>query len=192
MLELQELLDEWLISCWLNRPHDGLRDPQHPGRAFTPNEKYAALVEAAGYVPVALGPEDYIELLPAQWRAVNAYGIKLIRRSYDSDKLNPLRLQPSGVREKKNLWEIRHDPYDVSRVFVRGRDGWITVFWKHLDRVPMPFGELPSSRNAPRSRSCCRTTRGGHWVRMTGSTTTRRGWRTTRSFWWWPLPPSSR
>lgn len=142
MLELQELLDEWLVAFWLNRPHDGLRDPQHPGRAFTPNEKYAALVEAAGYVPVALGPNDYIELLPAQWRAVNAYGIKLNRRSYDSEELNPLRMQPSGVREKNNLWEIRHDPYDVSRVFLRGPDGWITVFWKHLDRVPMPFGEL--------------------------------------------------
>jgi hypothetical protein len=142
MLELQELLDEWLIACWMNRPHDGLRDPHHPGRAFTPNEKYAALVEAAGYVPVALGAEDYLELLPAQWRAVNAYGIKLHRRTYDSEALNPLRLQPSGVREKKNLWEIHHDPYDVSRIFVRGPDGWITVFWKHLDRVPMPFGEL--------------------------------------------------
>ena len=77
MAELQELLDEWLIAFWLNRPHDGLRDPEHPGRAFTPNEKYAALVEAAGYVPVALGPDDYIELLPAAWRAVNAYGIRL-------------------------------------------------------------------------------------------------------------------
>jgi transposase InsO family protein len=142
MAELQELLDEWLIACWLNRPHDGLRDPEHPGRAFTPNEKYAALVETAGYVPVALGPDDYIELLPAAWRAVNAYGIKLRRRSYDSEQLNPLRLQPSGVREKKNLWEIRHDPYDVSRIFVRGPDGWITVFWKHLDRAPVPFGEL--------------------------------------------------
>jgi hypothetical protein len=142
MLELQELLDEWLIACWLNRPHDGLRDPEHPGRAFTPNQKYAALVEAAGYVPVALGPDDYIELLPAAWRAVNAYGIKLNRRSYDSEQLNPLRLQPSGVREKKNLWETRHDPYDVSRIFVRGPDGWITVFWKHLDRAPVPFGEL--------------------------------------------------
>jgi putative transposase len=142
MLELQELLDEWLIACWLNRPHDGLRDPEHPGRAFTPNEKYATLVETAGYVPVALGPDDYIELLPAAWRAVNAYGIKLNRRSYDSEQLNPLRLQPSGVREKKNLWEIRHDPYDVSRIFVRGPDGWITVFWKHLDRAPVPFGEL--------------------------------------------------
>jgi hypothetical protein len=142
MSQLQELLDEWLVSVWMNRPHDGLRDPEHPGRVFTPNEKYAALVEAAGYVSVALGPDDYIELLPASWRAVNAYGIKLSRRSYDSEQLNPLRLQPSGVREKKNLWEVRHDPYDVSRVHVRGPRGWITVFWKHLDRAPVPFGEL--------------------------------------------------
>jgi transposase InsO family protein len=142
MAELQELLDEWLVAFWLNRPHDELRDPEHPGRAFTPNEKYAALIEAAGYVPVALGPGDYTELLSPAWRAVNAYGIKLNRRSYDSEELNPLRLQPSGVREKKNLWEIRHDPYDVSRIHVRGPDGWITVFWKHLDRAPVPFGEL--------------------------------------------------
>ena len=142
MAELQELLDEWLVAFWLNRPHDGLRDPEHPGRAFTSNEKYAALVEAAGYVPVALGPDDYTELLPAAWRAVNAYGIKLSRRSYDSEALNPLRLQPSGNREKKDLHQIRHDPYDVSRIHVRGPDGWITVFWKHLDRTPLPFGEL--------------------------------------------------
>ena len=46
------------------------------------------------------------------------------------------------MREKKGLWEVRHDPYDVSRVHVRGPDGWITVFWKHLDRAPVPFGEL--------------------------------------------------
>ena len=116
--------------------------PSTPGRAFTPNEKYAALVEAAGYVPVALGPDDYVELLPASWRAVNAYGVKLNRRSYDSEELNPLRLQPSGVQEKKDLWEVRRDPYDVSRIHVRGPEGWITVFWKHLDRVPVPFGEL--------------------------------------------------
>jgi transposase InsO family protein len=142
MAGLQELLDEWLVAFFLNRPHDGLRDPEHPGRAFTPNEKYAALIEAAGYVPVALSADDYIELLPAEWRKVNAYGIKLGRRSYDSEELNPLRLQPSGIREHGDRWEIRHDPYDVSKIHVRGTDGWITVFWKHLDRAPLPFGEL--------------------------------------------------
>lgn len=140
--ELQELLDEWLVAFYLNRPHDGLRDPEHPGRAFTPNEKYAALIEAAGYMPVALPAGDYIELLPAERRAVNAYGIKLGRRTYDSEDLDPLRGQPSGNREHDDRWEIRHDPYDISKIHVRGPDGWITVFWKHLDRAPLPFGEL--------------------------------------------------
>ena len=140
--ELQELLDEWLVAFYLNRPHNGLRDPEHPGRAFTPNEKYAALIEASGYLPVALSPGDYTELLPAEWRRVSAYGISLGRRTYDSEELNPLRLQPSGISEHDDRWEIRRDPYDISRIHVRGPDGWITVFWKHLDRAPLPFGEL--------------------------------------------------
>ena len=143
LMELQELLDEWLIG-WQNRPHDGLRDPAAPGRAFTPNEKYAALVAAAGYVPVALSAEDYIELLPAAWRAINAYGVKISHRIYDSGELNPFRGQRSGVPAKRNLWEIHRDPYDVSRVWVRNHwdGGWITVFWNHLSAAPAPFGEL--------------------------------------------------
>ncbi|WP_367826660.1 integrase [Streptomyces sp. LMG1-1-1.1] len=48
MLEIQEFLDEWLVAKWQNRPHDGLRDPGVPGRTFTPNQKYAALIESAG------------------------------------------------------------------------------------------------------------------------------------------------
>lgn len=47
MLQLQELLDEWIVAKWQNRPHDGLRDPSAPRRAFTPNEKYATLVATA-------------------------------------------------------------------------------------------------------------------------------------------------
>ena len=141
--ELQDLLDQWLI-VWQNRPHDGLRDPLHPGRAFSPNEKYAALTETAGYVPLALSPDDYIELLPATWRAVNAYGIKISRRVYDGKELNPLRMQHSGVTARKGLHEVHHDPYDISRIWVRDHwnGGWITVFWTQLHRVAAPFGEL--------------------------------------------------
>lgn len=142
--ELQDLLDEWIVAAWQNRPHDGLRDPAHPARMFSPNEKYAALVEAAGYVPVALAADDYIELLPATWRAINAYGVKIKHRTYDDEALNPLRHQRSGVKDRNDSWEIHFDPYDVSRVWVRDhwRGGWITVFWKHLHRVAAPFGEL--------------------------------------------------
>jgi Mu transposase, C-terminal len=141
--ELQDLLDQWLIT-WQTRPHDGLRDPLHPGRAFSPDEKYAALTETAGYVPLALSPDDYIELLPAAWRAVNAYGIKISRRIYDGKELNPLRMQHSGVTARKGLHEVRYDPYDISRVWVRDHwnGGWITVFWTQLHRVAAPFGEL--------------------------------------------------
>jgi hypothetical protein len=144
LLELQDLLDEWIIAAWQNRPHDGLRDPVHPGRMFTPNEKYAALIEAAGYVPVALGAEDYIELLPATWRAINAYGVKMKYRTYDAPELGPLRRARSGVKDRKDLWEVHYDPYDVTRIWVRDhwRGGWITLYWNQLHRAAMPFGDL--------------------------------------------------
>ena len=142
LMQMQNLLDEWLIAVWQNRVHEGLRDPLHPQRVFSPNQKYAALIETAGYVPVPLSGEDFIELLPATWRAVNAYGIKVSNRTYDAEQLNPIRQQKSGVAARNGLWEVRHDPYDVSRVFVRGPDGWITCQWKYLEKVPAPFGEL--------------------------------------------------
>lgn len=145
LVELQELLDEWIVAHWQNRKHEGLRDPEHPGRLFTPNEKYAALVEACGYVPVALSGEDYIELLPADWRVVNDYGIRIKNRTYDSDDLGPMRRQHSGVTAKRGLWEIHRDPYDVSRIWVRnhrGGDEWVQATWKHLHRAPVPFGDL--------------------------------------------------
>ena len=80
----------------------------------------------------------------AGWRAINAYGVKIKHRTYDDKALNPLRHQRSGVKDRKDLWEIHFDPYDVSRVWVRDhwRGGWITLFWKHLHRVAAPFGEL--------------------------------------------------
>jgi hypothetical protein len=144
LAELQALLDEWLVAVWQNRPHDGLRDPSAPGRAFTPNEKYAALVAVAGYVPLALSGEDYLELLPRVWRVVNAYGVKIGHRIYDSPDLDRLRQQPSGVTDKRGLWEVRHDPYDITQVWLRHHwdGGWISLPWRHLSTVPAPFGEL--------------------------------------------------
>ena len=81
LADLQELLDEWVI-CWQCRPHDGLRHPFTPDKAASPNEAYAALVAAAGYVPVALTGEDYIELMPADWRSIGDGGIQIEYRTY--------------------------------------------------------------------------------------------------------------
>ena len=143
MAELQALLDEWVVAVWQNRPHDGLRDPLSPGRALTPNERYEALIDAAGYVPVPLSPGDYIELLPATWRVINSYGVKVGLRTYDGGELNPYRRQHSGIEARSGRWEVRYDPYDISRVWIRNHHhgGWLTATWKHLRTVPVPFGE---------------------------------------------------
>jgi hypothetical protein len=144
MAELQALLDEWLVTVWHNRPHDGLRHPITPGDALSPNEQYAALVHVAGYMPVPLNADDYLELLPATWRVINSYGIKIGRRTYDAQGLNPYRRQHSGVAAHGGRWEVHHDPYDISRIWVRNHHdgGWITATWTHLRSAPAPFGEL--------------------------------------------------
>jgi hypothetical protein len=110
---------------------------------MTPNEKYAALVETARYVPVPLTEADFIELLPVTWREINTYGIKIDNRKYDCKALSRYRRQHSGITAKKGLWEVHHDPYDVSRIWVRDhhQGGWITVPWTHLKSAPVPFGE---------------------------------------------------
>jgi len=143
IIELQALLDEWIVTTWQNRPHTGLLDPVTPDRALTPNEKYAALVEAAGYVPVPLSADDYVELLPVAWHAINKYGIRRGKRTYDCRALNPYRRQHSGIERKKGLWKstatLRHHPPlgpQPPRRRVDHRP------WKHLNSAPAPFGEL--------------------------------------------------
>ncbi|MFI5726019.1 Mu transposase C-terminal domain-containing protein [Streptomyces cyaneofuscatus] len=140
--ELQDLLDEWLIAGWQTRAHDSLRDPYRPKKAMSPNDKYTSLVAASGYLPLVLRGEDYLELLPVAWRAVNDYGIRIGYRTYNSADLGPWRRQHSGHAAKRGLWEVHYDPYDVSRVFVRTQHGWITVPWVHLPLVTAPFADF--------------------------------------------------
>lgn len=142
--ELQELLQEWAVAVWQTRPHDGLRDPLMPDRPLSPNEKYAALVSAAGYVPVALAQEEYIQLMPRERRVIGPSGVRINNRTYDARALGPYRRQPSGARPDGRLWEVHYDPYDISRVWVRDHrgTGWITATWRHLRTSPVPMGEL--------------------------------------------------
>ena len=38
-----------LISVWQNRAHEGLRDPLHPQRTFSPNQKNAPEIHCVYY-----------------------------------------------------------------------------------------------------------------------------------------------
>ncbi|WP_449061539.1 Mu transposase C-terminal domain-containing protein [Planomonospora algeriensis] len=142
LAELQDLLDEWIVAGWQPRPHQGLRHPRSPQLTLSPNDMYACPVAAAGYLPLTLTGEDYIELLPVTWRAINDYGIQIDYRTYDDEALNPYRRQSSPIEVKRGLWPVHYDPYDLSRVWLRGPDGWITIAWTHAAMVPQPFADF--------------------------------------------------
>lgn len=73
--EVQLLLDLWVITTWQATPQTRLRVPGLPRRALSPNQMYAALSEFAPQVAVQLTREDYIGLLPLEWRTVQPYGV---------------------------------------------------------------------------------------------------------------------
>lgn len=140
LAQLQEVFDEWAVSVWQNRPHEGLSCIWSDGRAISPNDMYAAAVTIAGYLPTSLTGDDYLELLPAKLRTVNDYGLTIDGRRYDCPAINPLRRTYSGLPQP-GRWEIHHDPYDVTAVWLRGPDGeWITVTWVYAGLVGEPFG----------------------------------------------------
>lgn len=153
LTQLQDLFDQWVVAGWQPRPHDGLRHPELPRSALSPNEMYAALVAAAGYLPLALSAGDYLELLPVGWRQITAEGIRLGSLTYDCAELNPYRGQPSTHRAKGGRWAVHHDPYDLGQVWIRRPDtgvdpdgrrpvGWIEVPWIHRGRSPAPFADV--------------------------------------------------
>jgi transposase InsO family protein len=142
--ELQDLFDQWVLTGWQPRPHDGLRHPDLPRAELSPNEMYAALVAAAGYLPLALSGEDYLELLPVAWRRITVEGIQLGYLTYDAPALNPYRGQPSPITTKGSRWEVHYDPYDLSRVWLRSQHSqeWIMVPWIHHGQVTAPFADF--------------------------------------------------
>lgn len=164
LAQLQDLFDQWVVAGWQTRPHDGLRHPELPRSALSPNEMYAAQVAAAGYLPLALSGSDYLELLPVQWRTITAAGIQVGALTYDSAELKSYRGQSSTHRAKRGKWPVHHDPYDLGQVWIRRPDphglhppdeaspeataegggpaGWIEVAWIHRDRAPVPFADF--------------------------------------------------
>lgn len=148
LAQLAEMCQEWIICGWQEREHDGLRHPMMPRCALSPNEMWAALVAVCGYVPVPLGREDYIELMPVKRQKINDYGIRIDYRTYDHQVLNPYRGERSPAGD--GLWEIHYDPHAPGQIWVRlpkpgqVQQGWSweTVPWIHNTLVSAPFTDF--------------------------------------------------
>ncbi|WP_059389652.1 hypothetical protein [Arthrobacter sp. Hiyo1] len=96
LAEVQNLLDWWLVAVWQNRPHPGLRHPAMPKKDLTPNEAFAALAGVAPQVPVTLTRDDYIALLPVDWRSIQPYGVNFHGLHYDAAASMTIGASPPG------------------------------------------------------------------------------------------------
>jgi hypothetical protein len=101
---------------------------------------WAALIAVAGYVPLPLSGNDYLELLPVRWQAITERGIRINHRTYNADILAPYRGQPSPVTARGGKWEIHTNPHDARQVWIRLPDGHLTeIPWIHRDHIHQPF-----------------------------------------------------
>ena len=125
------------------------RDPLNTSRVLTPNEMYSASLVIAGYVPSRSRLEDYIALQPVKLHTINYLRVKINHRVYDCEELNPYRGQPSTVAEHKNKWSVHHDPYDLTRVWIRNHHDIRTSRGRRRGRCRRGF-------RVPSRRACCR------------------------------------
>ena len=138
---LIELFDRWL-NVYHHTPHEGLRDPMHPHIRHSPASIYAAMFDVTGFVPVPLGETDYIQLLPDAKRTIQADGIELGGRQYDSARLNSMRLlKNNDGRALKH--KVKWDPHNPGAVWVRDLDTreWITCKWMDRDAFIKPHAK---------------------------------------------------
>jgi putative transposase len=131
----------FIVNVYQNRPHKGLVLRDHPGRTFTPNQMYAASFDASAGIPIPLSENDYISLMPRHDRTIRSDGVHLGNEVYDSPDLNDL-------RTGNGKYEVRHDPYDTDRVWLRHPDTreWVTCFARSIRLAALPFGTTTSAR----------------------------------------------
>ncbi|MEE1622920.1 Mu transposase C-terminal domain-containing protein [Zafaria sp. J156] len=138
---LAELFERWTAIVWQNMKHESLRDPLVPSIVHSPNSMYMAMFPMTGYVPLPLGPEDYIALLPTQLRTIQMDGIQIDYRRYDAPELHLFRLRNSPDVNRDGKWTVHYNPHDPSAVWIRDPEGggWIQCNWMNRDAFARPF-----------------------------------------------------
>jgi putative transposase len=141
---LSELLDDWVLSVWQNRKHEGLRDPFEPSITYSPNQAYDAAMAFSGATHLPASTNDFIDLLPTTHRVLGTVGIEFNNRHYDSDELRLYRGTRSRDQKHNYQWEVKYNPYDALHVWVRSPEGnWIECTWRHAAALTQPhFGDI--------------------------------------------------
>jgi len=152
---LFELFDDWVGTVWQNRAHSSLTDPMDGSVTYSPNQMVAIAAELTSTLYLPLSESGYIELLPAQFRAISSTGVAIDNREYDSSELHPLRNTKSAHAGRGGKWEVKYDPYNTQVVWVRSRENeWIECRARDEFRIYEPFAEdlNPSDERSDQAR----------------------------------------
>lgn len=136
LIQAQELLDDWIAVHWMHRPHDGLRDPLRPKRKLTPMEMATTLRQISPELPVPFGYDDYVGLLPAESRMLQAYGVNIKYRRYSSPRIGDIIASVPGALNR--AWPIRRDPLNLYTVWLDLGDEFVPLSWVG-GAAEMPF-----------------------------------------------------
>lgn len=145
LAQLDDMLQQWIALGWQSRPHEELRNPYDANLPpLSPNQMYAACVQVAGYLPIPLGRDDYLRLLPTAWVGVTDEGIKFKNRVYENAKgeLDEYRRRKSGLGGKRRGgWELRYNPYAPEQVWLHDheKNTWVEATFRHQHLIGAPW-----------------------------------------------------
>ena len=83
-----------------------------------------------------------LELLPVQWRRINAYGIRVGYRTYDCAELGRGGCSTPVSPPVADCGRCTATPTTPPTCSSALRDGWVSVPWTHLPMVAAPFAEF--------------------------------------------------
>jgi transposase InsO family protein len=140
--ELEQIIRDWVGSCYHTRPHEGLVIPEVPGLEVSPNEMFEHGVERAGFLQVPARADLVYDFLRVEWRTIQHYGVEIDRLRYNGPALTPYRNRTSPYTGgQAGKWPLRVDDDDIAHVYFQDpADGsWHTLVWEHAESLDGPF-----------------------------------------------------
>lgn len=140
--DLEELLDEFIVSVYQRRKHQGLVLPGHPGVTLSPNEAYAEAVHRTGIVMMPHDPHLYFDLLPTEWREIGQGGVVTVKSlTYVHEVLHRYQTTASPYEAKRGKWPFKYDPRNRNFIYFQDPQTgtWHPIRWVHTFDETAPF-----------------------------------------------------
>jgi transposase InsO family protein len=146
--EIDERFTKWVATMYQVRYHRGLHLEGSPYQHLSPNDMYDMSIAKNGFLYTPVSPTLYLELLPIEWRTIQAYGVDINNLKYNGDGLNGRRLTTSPFQGRhEGMWPIRYDRRDASKVWFQDPDDktWHILGWTGSSKTQRQFSEIELS-----------------------------------------------